>query len=362
LNLVRTLVRWVVALAGVLTIGCYAVVGYMANMQPSVERFDGWIALLQPADDLSAGQIQIALSGRVASSSAADGPPSVSVMVRACGGAFNGVLLLGGDARMDAPHVMDEQGSDTRAWENIDLALRQQEQVWDFGQVQRIPVSIGNLDCVPETAGAQVGRAVEVVGQVVSPLKNAPSLLGGTAPRSSVVWPLMGGLPRVNIGNKGAFSAVRGLEGEWAIPLALTNEVNLGALTGGELVEGAIPPLADSSKLRWSSTSPLHPTVRLADTIAVAELQRWLVPLGILLGITGSVLASMLFEWAKRPALPAPPVCHAVRAAPPNADMPPVLLRSSEPRASCHVGIKAHGTGAAVVLAGLIGYFIGGRR
>lgn len=49
-GLVRGLVRWSVVLVGVLTIGGYAVVGCAVNKQPSVERFGGWIALVQRTD------------------------------------------------------------------------------------------------------------------------------------------------------------------------------------------------------------------------------------------------------------------------------------------------------------------------
>lgn len=124
LGLVPGLVRWFVVLVGVLTIGGYAVVGCAVNKQPSVQRFDGWIALVQRTDDLSTARA--VLSGRATVPAGVEGPSSVSVTVRACGGAFNGLLLLGGSARLDSLHVLDERGGKPgrarpRAW----LSVRQ---------------------------------------------------------------------------------------------------------------------------------------------------------------------------------------------------------------------------------------------
>lgn len=355
-GLVRGLVRWSVVLVGVLTIGGYAVVGCVVNKQPSVERFGGWIALVQRTDDLSAAQV--ALSGTAMVSGGTEGPSSVRVTVRACGDAFNGVLLLGGSARLDSLHVFDEQGREVEPGKTTELAFSQSEQVWELGEVQQVPVYISEIDCVPDTDGVVAGHGVQVTGQTAASLRTSPSVLGLTGARSSFVWPLTGGLPGVPAANKGEFTALRGMEGEWIIPPRAVNEVDLGALSGAALVEGVIPPLADTAKLKWSSPSPLQPVVRLTNVVAAAELQQWLVPLGILLGVTGSILASMLFEWVKqRPR----PTRDEEPQPPPSVDASFAPHRPVESMAGRQTVTRTRKTITVTMIAGLVGYLIGRR-
>lgn len=215
------------------------------------------------------------------------------------------------------------------------------------------------MDCIPDTVGVVAGQAVQVTGRTAASLRTSPSVLGLTGSRSSVVWPLTGGLPGVPAGNKGEFTALEGMEGDWVIPPAAVNEVDLGALSGAALVEGAVPPLADAANLRWSSPSPLQPVVRLTNVVAAAQLQQWLIPLGILFGITGSVLASMVFEWVR----------HRPRS---TSAEEPVPTPRAGPSPAPHIPVETisgrraqpwtRKTVIAATVAGLIGYLVGRRH
>lgn len=54
-----------------------------------------------------------------------------------------------------------------------------------------------------------------------------------------------------------------------------------------------------TTTLDWLSSNPINPTVRLTDTSAMAALQQWLVVAAVGLGIGGSMLASLAFEWLR---------------------------------------------------------------
>ena len=56
---------------------------------------------------------------------------------------------------------------------------------------------------------------------------------------------------------------------------------------------------ADNLSLTWNSLQPLRPSARLTNIDSMAIWQQWLVAAGIGLGIGGSLLASLLFEWAR---------------------------------------------------------------
>ena len=56
-----------------------------------------------------------------------------------------------------------------------------------------------------------------------------------------------------------------------------------------------------SYPLTWQDQYPVSPLVRLTDSSSIALLQNWVVIFAVAFGITGSVLASLLFEWLRRP-------------------------------------------------------------
>jgi hypothetical protein len=59
--------------------------------------------------------------------------------------------------------------------------------------------------------------------------------------------------------------------------------------------------------LTWQGQNPVSPVVRLTDSSPTALLQDWVVIFAVAFGITGSVLASLLFGWLRRPPRTAPP-------------------------------------------------------
>src|SRR5439155_24471382 len=98
----------------------------------------------------------------------------------------------------------------------------------------------------------------------------------------------------------GEFQGVRGLSGRWSQPLTLRKEVYAGSPAARMSVDLALPALADATRIGWDSFSSLRPSVRITDVDAIAVWQQRQVIAGIGLGIGGSLLAGLLFEWTRR--------------------------------------------------------------
>ena len=65
-------------------------------------------------------------------------------------------------------------------------------------------------------------------------------------------------------------------------------------------VDSAVPSASGPYPLTWQERNPVSPVVRLTDSSSMALLQNWVVIFAVAFGITGSVLASLLFEWLRR--------------------------------------------------------------
>jgi hypothetical protein len=84
-------------------------------------------------------------------------------------------------------------------------------------------------------------------------------------------------------------------------------------------VDSAVPSASGTYPLTWQGRYPVSPVVRLAHSSSAALLQDWVVIFAVAFGITGSVLASLLSEWLRRPS---------------RDDTAPVPLHSRFPAAS----------------------------
>jgi hypothetical protein len=303
--------RWVgqtlMVLFGLATIVAYVLVAGVINAQAPTGPYVGWVAVLQPSGNALPEQIELRVDAL--EPGAPGDHPALGYTILVCGDRpFQGVLLIGGQARLDRTEVADEHvfpGTDTRG--DVDLQLENLSNVtigqgansWDLGAVQLLRVSIDALvPCVSASSdrGLQVGTSNSVAGVAKGPVQHTGAFLGLPGPRSSQVWPLVGGFPGVASKNYGEFQGIHGLSGAWIVPPGLHKRVSVGSLAARATVEVAVPPLADTSQITWNSYERLQPALRLSDSDAMAALQQGLVAAGIGLGIGGSVLASLLFE------------------------------------------------------------------
>lgn len=114
-------------------------------------------------------------------------------------------------------------------------------------------------------------------------------------PRTSQSWPLIGNVPGVSDQDLCEFQAFGGLRGAWTRFIPQYFAVGVGGLNSSASVDEARPQTASDTGLSWESAQPIQPVAVVTDTTAMNEWQNWLVAAGILLGIGGSLLASLLY-------------------------------------------------------------------
>jgi hypothetical protein len=236
----------------------------------------------------------------------------LSYQVAVCGNqSFSGVLLIGGDARLSHLQVNPPLGSTTAGEASRqdlpDLAFLNEGTGIPFhlGAVQAIHINMTSPGKCASAYSTQqplppfFGEAQVVTGQAAAPVERQWRLGWWAGPRSSQSWPSIGGLPGVNDNDLGEFLALDGLHGAW---MRLTQQyfaVNVGGLQARALVEESRPSLSSSTSLDWKSTQPLQPIAVVTNTTSMSAWQNWLVAAGIFLGIGGSLMASLLYDWAR---------------------------------------------------------------
>jgi hypothetical protein len=108
-------------------------------------------------------------------------------------------------------------------------------------------------------------------------------------------------LPGVPVNVVGEYPAVSGLSGSWSRPLQEYLQVTADAVPVTWSVDSAVPSASGPYPLTWQGRNPVSPVVRLTDSSSATLLQDWVVIFAVAFGITGSVLASLLLEWLRRP-------------------------------------------------------------
>ena len=301
-----------VVLVGFSSIVAFIVVSGVINAQPTTNVFEGWVTVLQPSSDIGPNQVQLRL--RAVDAGGPGQNPVLEYSVLTCGDKpFRGVMVIGGDARISKAVIQDSRGivTDEAGWAGNsalvdvpDLALGDANgDSWELGSVQLVDLKMDSVPpCLP--AGSPNDPLSVATGYVVAGVAGAPvgrkaTFLGLQGPRSGQSWPMAGAFPGLPIELKGEFTGVRGLSGSWIIPTVLHNQVSAGGLSPRATVDLSQPAPADNLSLTWNSLQPLRPSARLTNIDSMAIWQQWLVAAGIGFGIGGSLLASLLFEWAR---------------------------------------------------------------
>jgi hypothetical protein len=346
-----------ILLVGLASVACYAAISATINGQPSTTPFGGFVVLLQPAGRFSQDQVKLEAIPLVPG-----GPgqrPTLSYQVNVCGSQpFSGVLLIGGDARLSHLQGIPALGAATAAAETSrqdlpDLAFLNEgtDVPFDLGPVQAIhitmtsPVKCASAYSTQQPAPQFFGQAQVITGQAAAPVERQWRLGWWAGPRSSQSWPSIGGLPGVSDNDLGEFLALDGLHGAW---MRLTQQyfaVSVGGLQARASVDEARPSLSSSTSLDWEGTQPLQPTAVVTNTTSMSAWQNWLVGAGIFLGIGGSLMASLLYDWTRPNQSQANLSDDAARQA-----------RQERPANSTH---RVAATTAAVIL---LAWFIGSRR
>lgn len=127
-----------IVIVGLGSVVFYAAISATINGRPSTQPFRGWVALLQPSGSPPGDQVKLMAKALVPG-----GPgqhPAMSHTVLACGGQpFQGVLLMGGDARLANLHGIPALGTSSS------LAQASAEDLSDLAVFDVQSVSVINL-------------------------------------------------------------------------------------------------------------------------------------------------------------------------------------------------------------------------
>lgn len=298
----------------------YIAVSVTINGEPSTTPFQGFVALLQSTAASQEDQVTLAVTPKIPG--AAGLHPNLSYVVAVCGSKpFQGVLLIGGNARLShlkgSPALGTSNANGQSSSEKLpDLKFLDEgtDANLDLGPVQAIHLTISQPpQC--KYAYAQnhappspiLGQGQVIMGQAAAPVQQQWRLGWWSGPRTSQSWPLIGSLPGVSFNELGVFHALTGLTGAWIRPERAYFVVDVGSLTARAILEQARPQTNKASELDWEGTQPVQPVAVYTDTVSMSTLQNWLVAAGIFLGIGGSLLASLLYDWARPRRPPDPP-------------------------------------------------------
>lgn len=302
-----------VLLVGIASVFWYAAVSATINGEPSTSPFRGFVVLMQPG--LAASQDQAKVMASALSPGSPGTKPLVSYGVAVCGSQpFHGELLIGGNARLSNMSAFPALGTRTATLQSSfrkisDLKLRSEPSGngLELGPVQAVRITMPSpVKCLSSFSDQQpfpsfTGTTQELAGQEAASVQRPWRMGWWTGPRTGESWPLIGNLPGVSAQDLGEFQfqAPSGLNGSWARVAPEYFSVSAGVLRPSESVDEALPQTSSDTVLGWKSTQPIQPTAVVTDTAAMNEWQNWLVASGVLLGIGGSLLASLFFDWAR---------------------------------------------------------------
>jgi hypothetical protein len=338
------------------SVACYGAVSATVNGEPSTSPFRGFVVLLQAAGRFSQDQVKL-----IAAPLVPGGPgqqPALSYQVDVCGNqSFSGVLVIGGDARLSHLQGFPALGARTTSEQSSlqdlpDLRFFDEGGAGplDLGPVQAIRITMPSpVKCASAYSAQQpppfLGQAQVITGQAAASVERQWRLGWWAGPRSSQSWPLIGGLPGVSVHDLGEFLTLDGLHGAWMPFTQQYFAVSVGGLQSRASVDEARPTPSSSTDLDWNSTQPFQPFAVVTNTTSMSTWQDWLVAAGIFLGVGGSLLASLLYDWARPNQSKAHPSDHAAQ--------PVGQERPADP---------AHRTAASVAALILLAWVIGSRR
>ena len=268
-------VRLALTLASLAALGASIFWSSVLTSQPDDSALRGTVHLLIPFDRPNYDQftLQVAL----------DDPESTSVQytIQAnCGNRSKYVLLmLSGDARLTPPgHIVPEEHVTVSGpW----FTTPQKVQVFRI-PIQEEPCPHG----IPTGPGG--GEAV-IAGTVYQSFEDS----SGSSHTLQ--------LPQVGDGIGAGNHIPKAGRTFWAQPATLTVSVNAGSLPLKDRIDAVRPDLTGSGDLSWTNDFLVRPSVSWTDTNSASQSQFFLVLIGAIIGITVSILATVVLDLTRKP-------------------------------------------------------------
>ena len=244
--------------------------------QPSVPPAGGYVSLLVPGNPYApSDQFRLAL--------VMDQPGGTYVEYQVSAGcgtrAAHVLLVLSGDARLADPRYAPSAGA--VAGERTAELSQPWFPVPVRAEVFDIPVK--PLSCPSGVSPSQFGSAVAIGGWIQRPFEASANSA------HALQLPVIGD-------EVSADAYVGSLHGYWGTPIGLTASASAGTLPLFDRVDIVRPALAGSGGLTWSGHSYIIPSATWTDEAAASRNQLWILIVGALVGIVGSIPATTILD------------------------------------------------------------------
>lgn len=290
-------------IVGMGSVIAYVLLAMTINAEPSSTPFPGWVTVIQPVRESEADRIALSIISFW-------DDPSIDYSVTVCGRQpFTGQLIIGGKAKLThvsiTGNLAPQRLTALRNLSNLDTTLG------ELGAVQVLPLSTTHPhSCGRITPFSLAGpKGVDVVGEPSAEIKRSwLSALGlWDSPHINQAWPLASTMPigreffnpppsaqAVGIDRIGTYG---GLNGNWRLPPVEVLGETLDVPLAWSVVNAQPPVTESSNTLSWSSMTAVQPVAQLTNISRATALQDWLVIAAVGMGISGSMLASLVFQW-----------------------------------------------------------------
>jgi hypothetical protein len=300
----RVATALVVLLTGV-SIAGYIVLSLLVNSPPPPIGSGGWAAVVQPVSESQADTVTIQAQTAWTLGN------FITYTIWACGPRpYHAEFLMSG--------LQPGAGADYRTGNReIPVQVRTPSTAiqapsddggdYTLAGVQALTVSLPHVLPCSESQGA--ADAFIVSGSLTYPWLESSTLFSGFTydsyggfwhgPHASLALPNIGDYDP-GVGGAPVPFTMGNRKVLWTEPDH--EQINIAAGTPPSwTVESAMPALSDGSIPTWSDTRDLSPTAQFSDPASIAILQDGILVLAIIFSIGGGLLASLLFEFLRRP-------------------------------------------------------------
>jgi hypothetical protein len=250
-----------------------------------------WVAVAQPTSEPNDDTVDIdAYIG-------AEGlPNAVAYTVTACGpDPYSGVLLVSGLVNTSTSYFSANKGS------GKSLPVRTLGTSFEdpTNVVQAVAFNFPDVRSC-SSQNETTSEVVDLSAVLARPWVKGKTYLGFIdSPRVSWAFPAIGQVEGNPLVGSYPFE-YEGLSGSWILPIHKQYTAEAGIPSGWSM-DSSSPALADQSPPTWTADTFIAPTAQLSYPGTIAQIQDIVVVLALVFGISGSLLASLIFEYLRPP-------------------------------------------------------------
>ena len=321
-----------------LSITGYIVLSLLVNDPAPDFTSSAWVAVAQPTSEPTDDTVSIDVEINSIF------PDSITYTITVCGpDPYNGVLLASGLADTSTSYF----AANKSVGQSLPVRTLGASYSSPTDEVRAVAVNLP--DILPCSAQNEATSAfIDVTAVLARPWSERNIYVGVLyGPRISWAFPTIGQVEANPLVGAHPFQ-YQGLSGSWILPphRQYTAEA---AIPSGWNIDSTSPLLADQTPPTWTADTVIAPTAQLSKPGAIAQIQDIIVVLAVVFGISGGLLASLIFEYLRPQREQSE---HQKNYSPPQIEMAPTA--QPPPESAKNTSVKTILTGLVAVL--FVGY------